>query len=192
MYHIGVAIWARLALADLDEPREHRRADRVRQARLALQTPLDELDLAGVQRAPEIRHEGAVKRIRAAGCTRACTMQHPREPVGGVEKDCDGGCEGVRAWWASEEAREGGRGVGEELGAHFWGACFNGGGEGLTAPDGGDGWVACEEVFVDAGELDVGLARGGDDEAVDDAVGDGFGHGVSEEGLDEHGGGGDV
>lgn len=41
---------------------------------------------------------------------------------------------------------------------------------------------------MDAGELDVGLGGGGDDEAVDDTFGDDLGEGVSEEGLCVHGG----
>jgi hypothetical protein len=42
-------------------------------------------------------------------------------------------------------------------------------------------------VLVYARELDVGLAGGSDDEAVDDALGDRFRHAVPEEVLHDHG-----
>ena len=46
--------------------------------------------------------------------------------------------------------------------------------------------LTCEEVFVDACELDVRLCRARHDQAVDDALRDGLGHRVPQQALHHH------
>lgn len=199
---------------DLNEPGKDGRADAVELAALGAAAALRELDLARVERAPELGHERAVEGVGGGTRGGGRAVEHAREPVGVVEDAAR--AERVVGAVGAEERRERGDVLFEDHSCRFGRYVLHGGGEGLAAPDCGHGRISCEcnnsqtqgrkkkkdfrlwgkeygggtltreEMFVDACELDVRLCRARHDQAVDDALRDGFGHRVPEQTLHHH------